>query len=184
MKLARRRTDVATVSFPRSVVLALCAQYGPEMRGMQPSGTVPAGLIGKYVMAAVATNESSLGADCTPRYEPAWDVDGIYARTSLEQQALLQEFGKDAAYSYGVWQLMYYNCPGYTPSQLVTDAEAGAKCFLNYFNTYVQRKGAVTLEQIGEVYNSGHVWEVTPPPDIQQYVEKLQVNYQMVQTLF
>lgn len=166
------------VSFPRSEILALCAEYGPGMK-IDPSQPQ---LLGKYVMAAVAANESALGANCTPRHEPGWDVGGAYSRDP-EQVALLEEFGSAAACSYGAWQVMFYNCSGYTPKELTEDAEAGAKCFLAYFNNYVNRKGAITLEQIGQVYNGGHVTE-SPIPEVQQYTTKLAQSYDWVTTLF
>src|SRR5277367_3311436 len=166
------------VSFPRSEVLALCAEYGPQMKidSSQPQ------LEGKYVMAAIAVNESSLGENCTPRHEPEWDVGGVYAGNP-EQQDLLREYGSSAAMSFGPWQLMFYNCPGYTPDQLLKDPDAGARCFLAYFNGYVQRKGAITLEQIGQVYNGGHVSE-SPTEGVKEYTTKLAQSYTWVATLF
>jgi hypothetical protein len=178
--MTKRDKAVATssVSFPQSEVLALCAEYGPDLHVdvSQPQ------LTGRYIMAAFAMNESSLGADCTPRHEPSWDVGGIYA-TNLHQAELLREYGSAAACSYGIWQLMLYNCLDYSPAQLNSDADAGAQCFLAYFNGYMQKKGGVTLEQLGQIYNFGHVTE-DPPEPVQQYTQKLQAYYQTVQALF
>ena len=168
------------VSFPQSEVLGLCSEYGSWLK-IDPSQV--AELQGKYVMAAIAMNESSLGANCTPRHEPAWDTGGIYAGNP-QQQDLLREFGSAAAMSYGPWQLMFYNCPGYSPDQLLKDPDACARCFLAYFNGYVQRKGAVTLLQIGQVYNGGHVFGEEVPQDVKEYTDRLATNYAHVVTLF
>jgi hypothetical protein len=167
------------VSFPQSEVLALCAEYGPQLR---VDLVIDPPLVGKYVMGAIAWNESALGADCTPRHEPAWDLGGVYAGEP-EQAALLKEYGRAAASSYGPWQLMFYNCPGFTPDELTSDADACARCFLAYFNGYIQRKGAITLEQIGQAYNLGHVTE-DPPESVQQYTKNLALHYTAVAKLF
>jgi hypothetical protein len=133
-------------------------------------------------MAAVAANESGLGENCLSLPQPTWNVGGVYASNPY-QVTLLQQYGSLAACSFSPWQLMLYNCLGFSPEELNTDADVGARCFLAYFNGYVQLKGAITLQQIGQVYNFGHVTE-DPPVGVQQYVERLEENYKLVSGLF
>lgn len=169
------------VSFPQSEILALCSEYGSQMT---IDLHVDPPVVGRYCMAAIAWNESSLGMNCTPRHEPAWDFGGIYAENP-QQMNLLHLYGSAAAYSYGPWQLMFYNCAGmqFTPDELTKDPDACARCFLSYFNGYVQRKGAITLEQIGQVYNGGHVSE-SPSANVAAYTKNLALHYAEVAKLF
>ena len=171
--------QVTRVSFPQSEILALCAEYGPELH-IDPSQPQ---LQGKYVMAAVAANESSLGADCMSTPQAAWDTGGEYASNPI-QAGLLLHYGSLAACSYSAWQLMLYNCLGHTPQELNANADLGAKCWVAFFNSYITRKGAITLQQIGQVQNGGHVFGEEVPEGVQLYTERLEKNYQLVQTLF
>jgi hypothetical protein len=171
--------SVALVSFPQTEVLALCVEYGPELK-LDPSQPQ---LKGKYVMAAVAANESSLGADCLSAPQPAWNVGGEYSGVA-EQAALLSKYGSLAACSFTPWQLMLYNCLGYSPTQLNSDAGLGAQCWVSFFNNYIIRKGAITLQQIGQVQNGGHVFGEDVPVQVQEYTERLAKNYQAVSSLF
>jgi hypothetical protein len=160
---------IMPLSFPKAQVLSACQQYGKMLN-------VPDGLDGSRVMAAIASNESSLGANCGPRHEPAYDVGGIYANGG-NMPALLEEYGSDAACSYGPWQLMLDNCPGYTPTELKTSLEACALAFVAYFNSYVIRaKGAKTLSQIGQVFNGGHIM-ANIPEGVANYIRDLNAAY-------
>lgn len=150
-------------SFPKADVLAACAEYGPQLK-------VPAGLDPVKVMIAIASNESSLGADCGPRYEPAYDTGGVYSGGDMV--GLLALYGRAAACSYGPWQMMYVNFTAYTPDELLTDLQACAVEYVRFLNSYViGTKRATTLAEIGEVWNLGHI---APDP---QYVSKLQAAY-------
>ena len=157
-------------SFPKADVLAACAKFGPQLQ-------VDSQLDGVKVMAAIAGNESSYGYNCGPRHEPAYDVGGTYANGAL-QKGLLQEFGSAAACSYGPWQMMFDNFVGFTPAQLLTDLDACAMSFVRFFNSYVIRtRRAVTLDEIAQVWNSGHI-SATPSPAVQRYMQQLQKNYE------
>lgn len=153
-------------SFPQEAVLAACAQYGPSLNVVVP-------LDGAKVMTAIASNESSLGFDCGPRHEPAYDAGGSLSH-GPEQRAALAKFGRDAACSYGPWQMMYVNfsMDVYAPTDLLTDLQACAVEFVKFMNNYVLGdRRAVTLADIGETWNLGHE---APDPE---YVAKLQVAY-------
>lgn len=150
------------MSFEKLDVLDMCRTYGPLLR-------LPSALDGSRVMAAFASVESSLGLDCGPRHEPAYDVGGHYAKNSV-QAALLAKYGSAAACSYGPWQMMLLNFAAcYTPSELETDLRTCAVEFVRHFNLVTQR--ATTLDEMGEIWNAGHI---TPDP---AYTQKLSAAY-------
>jgi hypothetical protein len=155
-------------SYPAVAILALCRKYGPELH-------VPPGLDGAAVMFAIAQNESSGGADCVPRHEPAYDRGGTYDEG--EQHELLLQYGRAAACSYGPWQVMAVNAAPLTPLDLATDADAGARAFVQFFNQYVIREhNARSLSEIAQIYNAGHVSK-TPSPGVTRYVQDLRAAY-------
>lgn len=166
------------IKFPRLDVLAACAKYGPLL-DVDPS------LSGPVVMAAIASNESSLGLNCGPRHEGSYDAGGTVYNGNEEQRVLVAKFGSEAAMSYGPWQVMFINCPGWTPTELNTDLDAGAKAFLAFFNRYViGTRHAKTLSEIGQVYNGGHIFTGTMLAGVRAYVDKLQASYADLQSSF
>jgi hypothetical protein len=155
-------------SFPQDEVLAACATYGPKLN-------VPDGLDAVKVMIAVASNESSLGANCGPRHEPAYDVGGSLAGGA--QAGLLAEYGRAAACSYGPWQMMFANFQSRDVSGLSTDLDLLSQEFVRFFNAYViAGRKATTLEQIGQVWNGGHVM-TNPGSGVVAYCRELQAAY-------
>ena len=162
-------------TFPANDVLSLCSEFGPSLK-------VAPYLDGSKVMAAIASVESGggdwkfVGHNCGPRHEAAYDEGGSIFKSSLEQQGLVAQHGADAASSFGPWQMMFINFSGQTPDQLRTDARICAEEFVRWFNHYVigVRK-AVTLADIGEVWNLGHIG------DDPIYVAKLKTAYDAVE---
>jgi hypothetical protein len=156
-------------SFSKEDVLAACRTYGPLLH-------LPAALIGARLMAALASNESSLGADCGPRHEPAYDAGGRYA-ANVRQARLLLQFGSAAACSYGPWQMMLMNFVDRPPGQLLTDLDICAQDFVAFFNGYViGARHAATLNDVGQVWNSGHI-STRPSDAVAAYCAKLATNY-------
>lgn len=152
-------------NFAKADVLAACDIYGRQLQ-------VDFTLDGRGVMAALSSNESSIGADCGPRHEPAYDVGGHLA-SGKGQALLLQKFGHAAACSYGPWQMMFDNFETEDPGVLQTDLDVCAEEFVSWFNRYVIGiRRAVTLADIGEVWNLGHI---APDP---AYVAKLEAAYE------
>lgn len=157
-------------SFPRNDVLAACDKYGVMLKVDH--------LDGPALMKAISSNESSVGANCGPRHEPAYDTGGSVYRSNAQQRQLVADFGPSAASSFGPWQMMFINFTRATPDQLLTDLDACAENFVRFFNSYVigVRK-AVTISEIGQVWNAGHI---SPNPSwaVQTYCEHLATAYQ------
>ncbi len=152
-----------------SIVLALCKQYGPLLNAD--------GIDGRKLMWAIAGNESSFGKNTMPRYEPAYDIGGIYANQQ-PQNELLKAWGKQAAYSYGPWQMMPCNARGFTPQELDTDPEKAAQAFVGFFNRYIIGvHHASNFDKFCQCYNSGH-WESNPAAGVERYVEDALHYYQ------
>lgn len=167
------------ISFPKDEILALCVKYGPLLQA-------PEGLDGAKVMAAIGAVESGggnwefIGHDCGPRHEPSYDYGG--ANCSQIQETVLNHYGSPAgACSYGPWQVMFVNSPGYTVAEMETSAEDCARVFVSFFNSYVIRgRKASSLAEIGEVFNAGHVIRGSLPPGVERYVEELTAAYNSV----
>jgi hypothetical protein len=151
-------------NFAKVDVLAACETYGRQL-DVDPT------LDGRGVMAAIASNESSLGADCGPRHEPTYDVGGALSHGKA-QAMLLAKFGSAAACSYGPWQMMFDNFQTTNPDVLEKYLGICAFEFVTWFNKYVIGvRQAKTLAEIGEVWNLGHIG---PDP---AYVAKLEAAY-------
>lgn len=145
-------------------VLALCRTYGPMLR--MPPGC---GIDGARFMAAIAGCESSFGKNTTPRYEPAYDFGGEYSENP-PQSELLAHWGKQAAYSYGPWQILPCNARGFTPQELATDPEKCAQAFVGFFNRYIVGvRHALTFDEMAQCYNSGR-FVANSSPGVARYV--------------
>jgi hypothetical protein len=163
-------------SFPKAQVLAACQQHGPAL-------SVPPSLDPVRVMIAIASNESSLGADCGPRHEPAYEAGGAHwAQAAMTPLLALYPPAGDppespAACSYGPWQMMFLNFTrGLTPEQLESDLDLCAREFVRWFDSYVASKIPQCLADIGDIWNLGHI---APDP---AYTNKLQAAYDAAAT--
>lgn len=162
--------------FNQSDVYSFCLKYGPQLK-------VAHDLNGARVMLAIAKNESSCGLDCGPRHEPRYDVRGAIWASSQLQQMLVDQYGSDAAMSYGPWQMMFINFKrGLDPRVLRVDLNTLSLEFVRFFNSFViQIRKAQTLEQIGQVWNFGHVVHSGAPPlGVRQYCTDLATAYASV----
>ena len=126
----------------------VCRDMGPLV------GPLPAGIDGAQLLWAISGNESSFGHDVVPRHEPAYDVGGRYA-THAPMPDLLSRYGRNAACSFGPWQVMLCNAPGYAPGDL-TDLETAAKASVAALNMLLRHFQPKTLNDIGSSYNAGH----------------------------
>lgn len=153
-----------TTTFTRAQIAAACRVFGGQV------GPLPAGVDGKQLMWAIAGVESSFGANCTPRHEPAFDKGGAYA-AHAPMPLLLARFGSQAACSYGPWQLMFCNAPAtYLPTNF-SDENAACRATVIFLNAELRRFAPKNLAEIGECWNAGHI---CPDP---AYVAKLAAAY-------
>jgi hypothetical protein len=74
---------------------------------------------------------------------------------------------------------MFYNVPGYTPTELNTDLSVVMRASIGYLSRQIQRFQPTTLEQIGQIWNHGSI--VKPPnvpsPGVELYCRDLSGNY-------
>ena len=153
------------MSYTRQQIASACQAYGSQV------GPLPANIDGAQLLWAIAGNESSFGANCTPRHEPAYDEGGRYA-----DEALLAQFGSAAAYSYGPWQIMFVNCPpNYIPEDM-NDLDKAAVATLLFLNRQLNRFRPSTLELIGAIWNGGNPGALQRP-EVQVYADRLERNY-------
>jgi hypothetical protein len=137
------------VVWPRTQVIQACKDYAPVL-------TPILGVNMAQLLIAMAMSESSLGADCEPRYEQAYDVGGMYANNP-PQPSLLAQYGPDAAKSYGPWQVLFCNLPGTTPTQLNTDFNLVTRMSISYLNAQIEKWKPKTVIQVGWMWNGGNL---------------------------
>jgi hypothetical protein len=151
-------------NFTRQEIADACRRWGSQ------AGPLPAGVDGTQLLWGLSGVESSFGANCQPRHEPAFDGGGAYA-THYPMPILLSKYGAGGACSYGPWQIMLCNAPlSHGPSNFDSLALAGQDS-LAYLNALLRHWLPQSLAEIGECWNAGHV---TPDPG---YVAKLAAAY-------
>lgn len=158
-----------------SDVLALCKLYGPLI-------DAPPAVDGRKLMWAIAGCESSFGKNTTPRYEESYDLNGPNCRK--EQLGLVLSWPRDgdgrslAAFSYGIWQILPCNAPGYTLAELRDDPQKQAESFVARMNQVAIAKfHCQTLDEFAQFWNAGH-WSANPTAGVERYVEDAVSNYQ------
>ena len=151
-------------NFTRAEIAAACVRYGSQV------GPLPPGVDGAQLLWALAGVESSFGADCQPRHEPAFDTGGMYA-THYPMPIWLSRYGSAGACSYGPWQLLLCNAPlTYAPGSFDTLMLA-ASATMAFLNSKLRQWNPQSLAQIGDCWNAGHI---TPDP---AYEGKLAYTY-------
>lgn len=147
-------------NYTREQIAQACRAYGPLLRLENAPG-----VDGPTLLWALSGRESSFGANCKPRFEPAYYTGGRYAAAD-SQKALIAEFGQDAAYSYGPWQVMLCNAPGFTPDELGMDLEKAAVATVGFINRRILiAEHATTVDQVADAYNSGNWRDNIHPVD-------------------
>ena len=154
--------------FTKAQIAAACTQYGPTV------APLPDGVDGTQLLWAMSGNESSFGANVTPRHEPAFDVGGVYG-ASAQMAPLLAKYGSAAACSYGPWQIMFPNAPGATPESF-NDLDFAATASVAFLNKLLTRFHPQTLGDIGSCWNAGHI-QNPYSAQVQTYVDRLTQNY-------
>lgn len=175
-------------NYTKPEIAKLCFAYGDLLKDHLENSDDGSGLDdpelrriqGPQLLFAIAGVESSFGANCKPRYEPAYMPGGLYYQQSTPSSAfrtLYAKYGRDAAASYGPWQLLLCNAPGFTPYELANDAEKACQATIGFFKRYVFGiRFARTLEQIADTYNSG-TWRDAVTPTVQGYIRKVTHSY-------
>lgn len=149
-----------------AVITELCKQYGPTLEKEAPW------LDGECLLRAIAMNESAFGTYNVPKHEKAYDLGGVYGNKSL-----WAKYGAWAACSYSSWQIMYPTALelGFngSPADLWRDGTA-----IYYVVELILRrgirKGATTVDQLFDMYNSGSFKDGIIP---QVYIDKGVLNY-------
>lgn len=162
------------MNFTRLQIADACRAYGSQITGL------PEGVDGVQLLWAMSGNESSFGANCTPRHEPAYDLGGfIYEANTPDAQRLrnlVEEFGSLAASSFGPWQIMFINCPpNYIPSDM-DDLDKAAVATVLFLNRQLNRFKPSTLRSIGAIWNGGNPGALKRP-EVQVYADRLERNY-------
>lgn len=153
------------MNFTRLQIADACRAYGPQLTEL------PYGVDGAQLLWALAGNESSFGANCAPRHEPAYDVGGRYADADL-----LARFGRAAACSYGPWQIMFANCPSHYIPEDMNDLDKAAVATVLFLNRQLNRFRPSTLRSIGAIWNGGNPGALKRP-EVQVYADRLERNY-------
>jgi hypothetical protein len=131
----------------------------------------PAGLDPALLLLSLSVVESSGGFNNQRRVEPAYLPGGRYCN-----QALYDQYGDDAAASWGPLQVMYVTAkelgyPG-APQDLGLPSE-NIPVAIKLINRRIVGRGATTLEQIADAYNSGFKDQIIP----QEYIRQVKAAY-------
>lgn len=158
------------MSYTKQQIADICRSYGSQLTN------TPSTIDGTQVLWGLSGNESSFGANCNPRHEPAFDVGGIFFNNSPVQRLLVAKFGKDAACSYGPWQLLFCNAPPeFVPSDML-DLAMATNATVRFMNIQLGRFKPTTLNQIAEIWNDGKPLN-SPDAGVQRYVAEFIKNY-------
>ena len=173
--VAPHRALVAAM--PRAELARLCKIFGasltPDLAGTDDGSGKP--IDGARLLWAISGRESSFGKNMTPRHEPAYDVGGLYWRTSEEVKQGVGRYGRDFACSYGPLQIMACNASGHTPEELGSDPEAALGAAVAHLKIIIlYRQMAKTIAEICQCWNGGHIGARTTPG----YVGEVMRHYQ------
>lgn len=150
------------MNYSREEVARMCRARGGTL-------WLPPGIDGPKLLWALSGCESSFGANCTPRHEPAYDVGGAYAKNPA-QAKLLEQYGRAGACSYGPWQIMLVNCqPGASPEAMAQIERCGLETSVFINRRILKAEKAQTVAAIAEAYNSGRWQWDEVPAGVQQY---------------
>ena len=130
---------------------AVIQQEAPRLHA--PEGIDPARLL-----AAIAAVESGFDLNAIPNQEPAYDEGGRYWKSSQHVRDLHNTWGSWMACSYGPWQILFVTAweMGFrgTPGDLWTPS-GSIEWVVRAMNARIFDKGAETVEQVADGWNSG-----------------------------
>lgn len=154
---------------------------------------LPAGIDGDRLLAAIADVETNGGIDDVPRFEASYMPAGF--STTVQGHVLhgtgealsdlaaerFKEWGIWAAGSFSRWQILFQVAAdnGYTgdPRMLVFDATALP--FVVARLNHIASKGATTVRQFAQAWNTGHFTNDPPHGD---YADEVQSAYDARET--
>ncbi len=165
-----------TYTVDRSRLLKACFSFGRILQHYLDAAKVVDAqgdpVDGPRLLWAISGCESTFGKNYSPRFEAAYAPGGRYYRDSQQQKLLWRNYDRDAACSWSPWQILPCNAPGFSPLELATDLDKAATAVIGYIRRYVLgAKGAVTLEEVLDTYNSG-TWRDEQSPAVEKYVER------------
>lgn len=113
------------------------------------------------ILKALATVESSFGTNNVPRFEKAYSPMGIYYNS--EQKERYAKWGAAACCSYSSFQIMYTTAcelgfdsqPWSRNPSILSNDEVAIFYVIEYIKKRVISRGAQTVEQLFDIYNSG-----------------------------
>lgn len=155
-------------NFSKEQIAEQCKIFGSQVMPL------PTTIFGNQLLWAIAGCESSFGASCAPRHEPAYDVGGRYSGGSPMPE-LLEEYGSDAACSYGPWQVLLANASSYAPSDF-DDLQLATQATVGFLNSLLRRFKPSTLSEIASCWNAGHIQDPLSP-GVQRYADDLAKYY-------
>jgi hypothetical protein len=163
------------ISIPVEITAALCRQYGPTL---QLAGTNDGNghqIDGARLLWAISGCESKFGKNCKPRFESAYYLDGLYYGKSEKLQQLVAVYGRDAACSYGPWQILAVNAK-HSPEVLGADPNAACADAAQFINSFcVRERKCRTLTDFADCYNTGNPHDANVP---HRYIHDLIDYYQ------
>lgn len=137
----------------------------------------PEGLEPKCILWALYYCEKYNTRNRVPRFEKAYALDGYYYGRSPEVRKRYAQWGRDAACSYSNFQILYNTaCElGYDGPPLALDRDSVAIPYVTwYLNIRIFKKGAKTIEEVADAYNSGSYQDSNVPA---AYIAKFKRNY-------
>lgn len=134
----------------------------PSLQGEDPA----------RILAAIAHNESYYGKYNQPRVEPGYSPGGYYFRRAAHVRDEFDQWGAMAAASHGSFQILHIVAweLGYRgrPAALQDDA-LGIGFAIRLINRRIVVRGAQTLVEIADAYNSGCFKDANVP---HRYIQK------------
>ncbi len=127
------------------------------------------------LLKAIAYVESSYGENPFGRFEPAFYRGGRYWQKHFDILAFL--YGLNVAGSFGPFQILYFTAKRFgfdgNPLDLQT-ASVSIQYVIAYINEIIEKRGARSVEEIADAYNSGSFRDKYVP---KEYIKKFMEAY-------
>jgi len=149
----------------------LIARWAPKLN-------VPSDIDAPSLLWAVYFSEKYNKKNRVPRFEPAYAPGGYYYDHSSEVRREYEMWEESACCSYSNFQILYIVARelGYQGPPLGLDRDSVAIEFVvKYINQRIFGRGAKTVEQVADGYNSGSFKDGYQPV---KYIQKFLKHYQ------